>query len=268
MRTRAASLFSMTTLRVIGALGARSIRQTFRRPQFLAPILVFPSLLLAINTGGAGAAVNIDGFPQVRGFLDFQLGAALLQSTMMAGLSGGIALALDVEIGFTDRLIAAPISRFALVLGRLAGTGVLGVVAAVYFLAVGLIFGAHIQAGVLGAVLVIALGALSAMAFGSLAAALALKAGQASVVQGFFPLVFVVLFLSTAFFPQQLLLEPAATIAEWNPFSFIVEGIRNPVISTASSRPLFECLIAIAGIGAVGIVLSACALRQRLRTGG
>ena len=34
--------------------------------------------------------------------------------------------------------------------------------------------------------------------------------GQASVVQGLFPLVFVILFLSTAFFPANLLLEPAA----------------------------------------------------------
>ena len=37
------------------ALGARSIRQTFRRPQLMAPIVVFPTLLLAIQTGGAGA---------------------------------------------------------------------------------------------------------------------------------------------------------------------------------------------------------------------
>ena len=37
------------------ALGMRSIRQTFRRPQLVAPILIFPTLLLAIQTGGAGA---------------------------------------------------------------------------------------------------------------------------------------------------------------------------------------------------------------------
>ena len=40
-------------LRVIGALGMRSIKQTFRRPQLMAPIVVFPSLLLAIQVGGA-----------------------------------------------------------------------------------------------------------------------------------------------------------------------------------------------------------------------
>ena len=33
-----------------------------------------------------------------------------------------------------------------------------------------------------------------------------------------------ILFLSSAFFPESLLLEPAETIASYNPLSFIVEG--------------------------------------------
>ena len=56
----------------------------------------------------------------------------------------------------------------------------------------------------------IVLVSLSAVAFGGLSAAIALYTGQASVVQGLFPLVFVILFLSSAFFPANLLLEPAA----------------------------------------------------------
>ena len=59
--------------RVVAALSSRSIKQAFRRPQFLAPIIVFPTLFLAVNTGGAGRAVDLPAFPQVHGFLDFQL---------------------------------------------------------------------------------------------------------------------------------------------------------------------------------------------------
>ena len=108
----------------------RSIRQTFRRPQLIAPIVVFPTLLLAIQTGGAGGAVNLPGFPPVQSFLQFMLAGAMMQSLMLAGNSGGIALAVDIEMGFTDRLFAAPISRFTIVLGRLAGTAALGLFAA------------------------------------------------------------------------------------------------------------------------------------------
>ena len=107
----------------MAALGRRSVMQAFRRPQFLAPIIVFPSLFLAVNTGGAGRAVDLPQFPQVHGFLDFQLAGAMLQSTMLAGVSGAIALAMDIEIGFIDRLVAAPIARSSFVLGRLVATG-------------------------------------------------------------------------------------------------------------------------------------------------
>src|ERR671935_2262947 len=141
-------------LRVIGALGARAVKQTFRRPQLMAPILIFPSLLLAIQTGGAGRGVDLPGFPHVDGFLDFLLAGAMIQSTLLAGNSGGIALAVDIEMGFTDRLLAAPISRFAIVLGRLAGTAALAALSAIWFIVVGLIFGAPIGGGIPGAILI------------------------------------------------------------------------------------------------------------------
>src|SRR6187397_3124872 len=137
-------------LRVIHALGARSVKQTFRRPQLMAPIVVFPTLLLAIQTGGAGSAVDLPGFPPVQSFLQFMLAGAMMQSLMLAGNSGGIALAVDIEMGFTDRLFAAPIPRYTIVLGRLAGTAALGLLLALWFTAIGLIFGAEIQEGLVG----------------------------------------------------------------------------------------------------------------------
>lgn len=255
-------------LRVVAALGLRSVKQTFRRPQLMSPIIVFPSLLLAIQTGGAGSAIHLPGFPPVDSFLQFMLAGAMMQSLMLAGNSGGIALAVDIEMGFTDRLLAAPISRFSIVLGRLAGTAALGAFGAVWFLAIGLIFGVNIQEGVLGALWAILLVTITATAIGGLGAAVALRTGSATVVQGFFPLVFVVLFLSSAFFPEALMVEPAKTIAHYNPLSFIVNGIRDPIISSFSASEIVDALVAAIGVGLLGLALSAAALRHRLRTGG
>jgi ABC-2 type transport system permease protein len=256
-----------TTARVVRALGARSIRQTFRRPQLISPIVVFPTLLLAVQTGGASAGVELPGFPPVQSFLQFMLAGSMMQSMMLAGNSGGIAFAVDIEMGFTDRLFAAPIPRFAIVLGRLAGTAALGLFAAIWFLAIGLLFGAEIEGGVPGALLAIALVTASALAVGGIGAAIALRSGSASVVQGLFPLVLVVLFLSSAFFPQELMIEPAKTIAEYNPLSFIVEGVREPIISGIDATQTLEAVAAILGIVILGLVLSARALRHRLRVG-
>jgi len=255
------------TARVVGALGMRSIRQTFRRPQLIAPILVFPTLLLAIQTGGAGGAVNLPGFPPVQGFLQFMLAGAMMQSLMLAGNSGGIALAVDIEMGFTDRLFAAPIPRYAIVLGRLAGTAALGLFAAIWFLAIGLIFGAELHSGVVAVPIAIVLVTATAMAVGGIGAAIALRTGSASVVQGLFPLVLVVLFLSSAFFPNGLMIQPARAIAEYNPLSFVVEGIRDPIVSSVDAGTELEALLAVLGIAALGLVLSARALRHRLRVG-
>lgn len=258
----------LTEWRVVVALGRRSIVQAFRRPQFLAPVLLFPSLFLAVNTGGAGRAVDLPQFPEVNGFLDFQLAGAMMQATMLASVSGGMGLALDIEIGFSDRLLAAPISRAAMVLGRLASTAALGLLAAVWFLAIGLVFGARIEGGLPAVLVILAFMPLIAAGFGGITAALALRSGRASVVGGTFPLVFVILFLSSAFFPRGLMLQPAQEIADWNPLSFIAEGLREPVIAGMSAGPVLDGLGGLAIVAAVGIAASAAALRHRLRSGG
>jgi ABC-2 type transport system permease protein len=253
--------------RVVAALGSRSIKQTLRRPQLLAPLIVFPTALLAIQTAGAGRAVDLPGFPDVPNFLSFMLAGAIVQAVMFTGNSGAIAFAIDMEMRFTDRLYAAPIARASVVLGRLAATGLLGAIIAVYFIVLGLIFGAHINEGVPAVLWIIVLTAAAALSFGTIGAAIALRSNSASVVQGIFPLVFVVLFLSDAFFPANLMLEPASWVAEYNPFSFIVDGIREPMIDGWSATTQLKAIASVLGIGALGFVLCALAMRSRLRRG-
>jgi ABC-2 type transport system permease protein len=253
--------------RVVLALGRRSVKQTLRRPQLAAPLVVFPTALLAIQTAGAGRAIDLPEFPPVPNFLSFMLAGAMVQSVMMTGNSGAIAFAIDMEMGFTDRLYAAPISRYSVVLGRLTATAMLGAMAAVYFIALGLIFGAHIEEGVPAAIWIVLLVSASALAFGSIGAAIALRSNSASVVQGIFPLVFVILFLSTAFFPANLMLEPAAWVAQYNPLSFIVDGIREPIVSGWSLTAELKAVASVIGIGALGALLCAVAMRGRLRRG-
>jgi ABC-2 type transport system permease protein len=257
----------VNTARAVAALARRSILQTFRRPQLIAPLLVIPTLLLAIQSAGAGRAVDLPGFPPVDSFFEFLIAGAMVQATLLAGNSSGIALAVDIEMGFTDRLLTAPIPRFAIVAGRLAGAAALGALTGVWFLAIGLVFGLRIEGGVPGALVMVLMLSLSALAFGTLAAAIALRTGTPSVVQGMFPLVFVILFLSTAFFPADLLLEPARSIAAWNPLSFVVDAVRDPVISGLSLSDFAQGLAAIAVISGIGLALSALAMRRRLRTG-
>jgi ABC-2 type transport system permease protein len=251
--------------RVVLALAARAIRGNLRRPQFLAPLVIFPTLFLAVNVGGLTRTTSLEGFPPVRGFLDFQLAGALTQSLLLGGVSTGIASALEIEAGFFDRLVASPIPRVAIVLGRLAAAGLIAGVQVLFFLALGLAFGAEIAGGVLGVLVILVIGMVAGVGFGAIGQAIALRARNASTVQGIFPLVLVILFVSSAFFPRALLSPPSDTIARYNPLSYLADGLRDPIISTVSWTPVLEGLAAAAGITVAAMALSVLALRGRLR---
>jgi ABC-2 type transport system permease protein len=247
------------------ALARRALRNTFRRPQFVMPLVAFPTLFLAVNVGGLHRSTELPGFPHVHGFLDFQLAAAMTQSLLLGGVSSGIAIALEIEGGFFDRLVAAPIPRAAIVVGRLLATAVLAIGQVLWFLAIGLAFGAHIAGGVPGALLVLLTGAVAGMGFGAIGVVLALRARNASTVQGIFPLVFVVLFVSTAFYPRNLLEAPVDGIARYNPLSYIADGLREPVIAAVSAAPVLKGLACAAGVAAIAGAFAIQSLRTRLR---
>lgn len=251
--------------RSVVALARRALVNSLRRPQFLAPLVVFPTLFLAINVGGLGATRALEGFPRVDGFLDYQLAAAILQSLLLGGVSSGIATALDIEGGFFDRLVASPTPRAALVLGRVLAASVVAAVQILYFLVLGYAFGATVHGGALGILCVFAIGIVAGTGFGAIGMLIALRSKSASTVQGIFPLVFVVLFISSAFFPLHLLSAPADVVAQYNPLSFIAEGMREPIAFGSAVGPILEGLLAASGVAVTAVALSIVALRGRLR---
>lgn len=247
------------------ALARRTLRGALRRPQFLAPLVIMPTLFLAINTGGLHRTTNLPGFPHVDGFLDFQLAGAITQSLLLGGVMQGIATALEIEGGFFDRLVASPIPRVSIVLGRILAGTVIAAAQIVWFLALGMLFGVSIHGGVPGILLVLAIGSLAGTGFAALGVLIALRARNASTVQGIFPLVFVILFVSSAFFPRALLQAPANWVAEYNPLSYVADGMRDPIVGSISATPVLEGFAAAALLVAGFVGLAVLALRGRLR---
>jgi ABC-2 type transport system permease protein len=247
------------------ALALRTLRNVLRRPQFLAPLVLMPTLFLAINTGGLHRTTDLPGFPHVDGFLDFQLAGAITQSLLLGGVMQGIGTALEIEGGFFDRLVASPIPRVSIVLGRIFAGTAIAAAQVIWFLVLGAVFGVSFHGGPLGVLLVVMIGAVAGTGFAALGVLIALRARNASTVQGIFPLVFVVLFVSSAFFPRALLEAPADWLAEYNPLSYVADGMRDPIISGISAGPVLEGLASAAALVAVFVALAVVALRGRLR---
>lgn len=249
--------------RIVWAIARRSALRIVRRPQSLIPIFLVPTMFLVVTSGGAARAVDLPGFPKVESFFQFAVAGAIVQSTMLGGLMTGVTTSIDVDNGFFDRLIVAPVPRSALVLGRVFGAGAVAIVQAATYVALALAFGAPIAAGAEGVLVIMLLASLCAASLGGLATALALRA-QAQWVQGMFPVIFVIIFLSSAFFPRELMTGPAATVARYNPISYIAEGIRGPIISGLDAGVELKAIGVAVALSAITTLIAIWALRVRL----
>ena len=248
----------------VGLLAGRAVKRIVRQPAQLVFPILFPLILLAVNASGLDAATDVPGFPSAS-YLDFALAIPFMQGALFAALNGGQDLARDIQNGFLDRLALTPMSGAALLAGQLGGALFMGMVSAVIYLSVGVLFGVGIAAGAGGALVLLALAIAVSFAFACFGTFVALRAGTGEAVQGFFPLFFVLLFLSSAFFPRDLIEQDwFRVIATYNPVSYMVEGIRSLVITGWDGQALAQAF----GVTAIAIVLflvlSGRALRTRL----
>lgn len=252
--------------RVVTALATRALVIQTRKAQLLIPTFLLPLVLFAVVASGASAGRRLPGFPTTSSFAGFIIAGTIVQGTLLAGMTAGIALASDIEGGFFDRLLTAPVRRVSLVLGRLAGTAVLAIVQATFFLTVAFIFGARYEGGAGGVLFTILLASLTSVGTGGLAAAIALRTGSLSLLQSLFPLVFVLLFTAPAFFPRHLLHPVLRSISQYNPLAYVVEGMRAALHGTASMGSPWHGVLAALGLAIGATALAVAAIYRRTAT--
>jgi ABC-2 type transport system permease protein len=254
---------SLTTQ--VGALARRSMLKTLRQPFQMFPIVFFPAMLLAVNASGLQSATRLPGFP-THSYISFAIAVAFIQGAMFSLINTGTNLAEDIESGFFNRLALTPMRRLALIAGLLVGVAALGALQSGIYILIGFLFGAHLDAGVGGAFVVIVLGSLAATAFGAVGCAAALRTGSGEAVQGMFPLFFVFIFLSSSNLPRNLL-ETGwfHTIATWNPISYLIEAFRSLFIVGWDAAALERGFAVAIGLLVVGLGLVVLTLRGRLQ---
>lgn len=251
----------------LAVLSRRSILGAARQPANWIPGMFFPLMLAAVYSSQFSKAVDLPAFPfEDISFLEFMLPAAVLQGVSFGSINGGSELALDIENGFMDRLLASPVSRTAILFARLAGSLAYALVLAAFLVLVFVTMGADIAGG-LGAVAVLLIASMMlALLLGALAAALALRTGNQEVVQSIFPLIFVLIFVSSAFFPVDLMEGWYGTVAQYNPITWIIDPIRRLVVEefTWGDAGRALGLSALLATAAIGVALGA--LKRRMAT--
>src|SRR5437868_14411343 len=141
-------------------LGRRSVREVARYPEATIPTLFIPLFFLAVNIGQVSKTFpsSSTAFLHGQNYAAFQLPVSLMFAVATA--TSGLALVTEIDLGYFDKLLVAPIRRSSIIFGRLVADLVRGIGGATLVLLVGLAFGADIRSGVGGAIVIVLLAAL------------------------------------------------------------------------------------------------------------
>ena len=253
-----------SVLAQVGWIARRSVRRSLRQPAVVFPTVVFPLILLGVNSAGLEEATRIPGFPS-DSYLDFALAVCFMQAALFSTTTAGTELAHDVETGFLSRLSLTPMRGLAVLVGQLTGAVTVGMLGALIYLVVGLLAGVDFEAGPGGVLVLLVLTLVICVAFSAIGLFMGVRTGSSVAVQGAFPLLFVLFFLSSNSLPRDLIeIDWFRTVASWNPMSYMVEGIRSLVITGWDGTALWRGFVAAGAVGAVGLLAASGALRTRM----
>jgi ABC-2 type transport system permease protein len=243
-------------------LGQRALREGWRTPEALLPTLFIPLFFLVVNVGQAAKIFpgETTDFLHGQGYGAFQLPSSLLLASSFG--TAALFLVEDIEGGYFDKLRSAPISRTALVLGRLIAEFAKGLLISTLIVVLGLIFGITIASGPLGFVLLIVLTALWAVVFVGFMQLIALKTRSAAATNSggliFFPL----LFLTPNFVPRDLLTRPMEIAATFNPVTYVMEALRSLILQDLDWSHIWPGFLVVAVLGALMLALNVRVIRS------
>src|ERR687893_985470 len=232
-------------------LGQRALREGARTPEALLPTLFIPLFFLAVNVGQAAEIFPSTSteFLNGQGYGAFQLPSSLL----LAASFGTAALFLveDIEGGYFVKLRAAPVSRTAIVFGRLIAELVKGVLIATALVVLGLAFGISIASGPLGFVLLVGLTALWSVVFVGFMQLIAMKTRSAAATNSGSLIFFPLLFLTPNFVPRELLTRPMEIAATLNPVTYVMEGLRSLILQDFAWTEILPGFAVVAALGVI-----------------
>ncbi|MGH3132180.1 MAG: ABC transporter permease [Gaiellaceae bacterium] len=248
----------------VGAIARRSVVRTARQPASVIPPLIFPVALMTVNAAGLQSSTELSGFP-TDSFLAFALAVPFIQGALFSTMNAGTDLARDIQTGFVNRLALTRLRDWSLLVGQLTGVVVLGVVQALFYLAVGLAVGVEFASGAAGVAVLLLYAAVISLSFAALGAWLAFRTGSGESIQALFPVLFVFLFISSMNAPRDLIgVEWFRTAATLNPVSYMIEAVRSLIIEGWDAQALALGFGFTIVIGVVSLALASRALRTRM----
>lgn len=215
-----------TALRHTWYMTQRHLRALFRQPVWIAITLVQPIIWILLYGALFKRIVDIPGFGSDN-YIDFLTPGIVLMTSLFSGGWTGMALIEDIHRGVTDRFLVTPVSRGALIAGRLVQLGITAVIQSAILLTIGVLLGASYSANPGGLFILVFCGVLLGAAFGALSTAMAVVVRKEETVIAAVNFVILPLtFLSGVFITLSLAPGWIRTAARFNPVNWAVEAGR------------------------------------------
>lgn len=245
----------------LSTVARRALRLSLRDMEAIGPGLVVPLFFLVVNIGSLQSFVE-GNLPPGFDFKGFQLPVSIIFA--VTGISRAGSLVIDIQDGYLDRLLLTPVNRATLLLGCMISDLAVVAVLAVPVLILGLVIGISFQTGILGMIVFVLLAVLWGVAFTGFPYAIALKTGNPIAVNNAFLLFFPFAFLTTAYVPQAQMTGWLATAADYNPVTYLLDGMRSLILTGWDAAALGKAVLASCCVGAISFTLAFTALRGRV----
>ncbi|MGQ0831322.1 MAG: ABC transporter permease [Microthrixaceae bacterium] len=252
---------STSWLPVAVALAQRSLVAILRIPAAVIPLVAMPVFFVIAFSGSFSSLTRLPQFP-TSNILSWMVPFAIVQGSAFAGFGTGFSMVRDIETGFYDRLLLAPGSRVALLVGPILAGVVRCTITLTIVLAFGLALGTDAPGGILG----VAMLWVASIGVATIATGWALglvyrvpdqRSGPMLQIGIFFAMV-----LSTGTVPLGAQTGWVKHVARFNPLTNILELARQGFLGHAQWSSTWPGLVAIAGSLVVLWIFAATGLRR------
>lgn len=218
-------------MRVVHALWLRQIKRYLRSRSRMIGSMGQPLLYLLAFGYGFGPIYSRAGEGNL---IQFIAPGVVAMSVIFIGTFMGVELIWDRQFGFLKETMAAPVSRFKIMLGRTLGGATVATIQGALVLVLTFVFGFRPEnfLAIPAALVVIFLIALLFTSLGTAIASTLDDLQGFQVIMNF--VIMPVFFLSGALFPLEGLPKAIDLITKINPLSYGVDALRNILISTPS----------------------------------
>lgn len=243
------------------SLAWRGVLKIRKNPEQLIDVTLQPILFLVLFVYLFGGAVA----GSTGAYLQNLAPGLLVQNTIMASLSAGVALNTDVSKGVFDRFRSMPIARSAPLVGAVLADVVRYLVAITVLLVMATIMGFRVHTDPLSVLGAVALMVVAGLCFCWVAVFVGMLVENPGSVQGIMiAVIFPLTFGSNVFVPSTTMPGWLHAWSDISPVSLLADATRGLLVGGPIAGPLLGALAWMAGVVLVFFPLAMRAYRRRV----